>query len=330
MSGQMRRRDFIGLVGAAATWPLTARAQQSAMPVIGYFGARAAQTDKPMLAAFWQGMNENGYVETRNVAIEYRWAEGQHNRFPALVRELVDRQVAIIVTSGGGDAALAAKAATATIPIVFVTGEDPVRSGLVASFNRPGGNLTGVANFLAELTGKQLGLLREMVPKAAIIAVLVDPKEGSAESQVNDALAAMRELHQQIMVLKASTEGELEAAFATVAEQHVGALLVGGGPFFVTNARRLVALAARHAVPAMYFRREYVEAGGLMSYGSNIAEGYRQLGIYTAKILSGARPADLPVVRPTKIELLINLKTAKTLGIETPPTLLARADEVIE
>jgi putative tryptophan/tyrosine transport system substrate-binding protein len=326
----MKRREFITvLAGGAAGWPFLARAQQ-ALPVIGYFGARSAEIDGPMLAAFRQGLNEAGYVEGKNVAIEYRWAGGRHDRLATLAQELVHQQVSVIVTSGGGSAALAAKEATATIPIVFVTGDDPVRSGLVASLNRPGSNLTGVANFLAELGAKQVGLLRELVPTAQAIAILVDPNEGAAQSQVSDAQDAGRALGQQIVALKAGTEAEIDAAFDTLVQRRVDALLVGAGPFFVTHADRLVALAARYAVPTMYFRREYTEAGGLISYGSNIAEGYRQIGVYAAKILKGARPADLPVVRPTTIELVINLKTAKALGLEVPPSLLARADEVIE
>jgi putative tryptophan/tyrosine transport system substrate-binding protein len=327
----MRRRDFIKFAaGSAITWPLAARAQQSVMPVIGYLSMRSAESDVPMLAAFRHGLNETGQIEGRNVAIEFRWGDGQYDRLPALVEDLVRRQVAIIVTSGGEQAALAAKAATATIPIVFNLGEDPVRFGLVASLNRPGGNLTGVTSLLAVLGAKQLALLRELVPKAVTIGMLVNPNDPWAESYTTNTQAAAREVGQQLVVLSASTERDIDATLAALVQQRADALLVANSPFFLTRADYLIALVARHALPTIYWRREMADAGGLMSYGSNTAELYGQMGIYAGKILNGANPADLPVIQPTKFELIINLKTAKTLGLEVPPTLLARADEVIE
>ena len=325
-----RRELLVALGGAAAAWPLAARAQQPAMPVIGYLSMRSAKSDLPMLAAFRQGLNETGFVEGKNVTIEYRWGDGQYDRLPAFAANLVRQRVAVIVTSGGGPAALAAKMATTEIPVVFNMGEDAVRAGLIASINRPGGNLTGVMSLLDILGAKQLGLLRELVPRASTIAMLVNPNDTWAETQIAHTQTAARELGQELIVLNASAESEINAAFSTMSNRRAGALLVVASPLFVTRADHLVALAASHALPAIYFRRELADAGGLMSYGSSTSELYGQMGIYTGKILNGAKPADLPVIQPTKFVLVINLKTARALGLEVPPKLLALADEVIE
>jgi putative ABC transport system substrate-binding protein len=326
----MRRREFITLLGGgAAAWPVAARAQQP-MPVIGYLSARSAESDVTMLAAFRRGLGEMGYVEGRNVTIEFRWGDGQYDRLAALAIDLAQRQVAVIVTSGGENAALAAKTATASIPIVFNVGEDPVRAGLIASLNRPGGNLTGVTSLLGGLSTKQVGLLQQLLPKADVIAMLINPQDTWAASLTSDTQMAAVALRRQLVVLEASTEQEIDVAFATLIQQRAAALLVAASPFFVTSATRLIGLSARHALPTIYFRRELAYAGGLMSYGSSTAELYGQMGVYAGKILSGAKPANLPVQQPTKFELVINLKTAKALGLYVPPTLLATADEVIE
>jgi putative ABC transport system substrate-binding protein len=327
----MRRREFIGLMGVVAMFSThRAYAQQPGMPTIGYLSARSSASDVSMLSAFNRGLKETGYVVGKNVAIEFRWGDGHYDRLPALAEDLVHQNVAIIVTSGGEISAQAAKTATAKIPIVFNVGEDPVQHGLVASLNRPGGNVTGVTSLLGTLGTKQLGLLRDLVPNAGVIAMLVNPGDTWAKTQISNTEAAALAVGQQLIVLRASTESDIDAAFATLVQQRVGALLVGTSPFFVTQASRLIGLAASHAVPTIYFRREIADAGGLMSYGSSTAELYGQMGIYVGKILSGANPADLPVMQATKFELVINIKTAKSLGFEIPPMLLARADEVIE
>ena len=327
----MKRRDFITLLGGAATaWPLAARAQQSAMPVIGFLNPTSLDSNVDHLRAFRQGLKEAGYVEGENVAIEYRWAENQIDRLPALAAELARKQVAVIATTGATSAASAAKAATTTIPIVFLTGADPVESGLVASLARPGGNLTGINLLAIELTAKRLELLRDMVPAATRLAVLVNPAGVAPETTLRDVEAAARAMRLQVQVLNAGTSPQINAAFATFMRERPDALFVGADPFFVSRRVQLVHLASRHAVPAAYTQRTYAEAGGLMSYGSSLTDAFRQVGVYTGRILKGAKPADLPVVRSTKFELVINAETARMLGLTIPDKLLALADEVIE
>jgi ABC-type uncharacterized transport system substrate-binding protein len=325
----MRRRAFIALIGgAAAAWPLTARAQQPAMPVIGFVRSTSSADSAHLVAAFRQGLKEAGFIEGQNCAIEYRWADNQFDRLRALVADLLRLPVAVIV--GNFNAALAAKAATTTVPIVFASGGDPVGDGLVASLNRPGGNVTGI-NFLGgELGAKRLELLRQLVPKAATIAVLVNPDRADTEADRRDVLAAARAIGQQLVVLDVGSDQNIEPAFGTIVQRGAGALYVGAGAFTNSHRERFVALAARHALPTIYSQREAVEAGGLMSYGTNIPDAYRHAGVYAARILKGEKPADLPVMRSTRFELMLNLKTAKTLGLEIPPTLLALADEVLE
>ena len=325
----MKRREFITLLGgAAATWPLATRAQQT-MPVIVYLSGRSAEDTTHLVAEFRRGLVEDGYVEGQNVAIQYRWALGQVDRLPALAAELAGRSVAILVATGGESAALAAKAATSTIPIVFSMG-DPVKAGLVASYNRPGGNATGINLLTQTLEPKRLGLLHELVPQAATIGFLLNPNFPSAEDQSKDMQEAARAIGLHIHVLRANTDREIEAAFETVAQDRIGALAVGASPFFDTRRNTLVALAARHAVPTMYHFREFAAAGGLMSYGIDPVDAYRQVGVYAGRILKGAKPADLPVLQPTKFEFVINLKTAKALSLEIPARLLSFVDEVIE
>jgi len=324
----MNRRDFITLLGgAAAAWPLATRAQQAAMPVVGLLIARSP--DPSELAALRQGLAESGYEEGRNVAIEQRWVDGGLDRLPALAADLVKDRVDVII-AGGLTSALAVKAATATIPLVFLAADDPVKFGLVASLSRPGGNATGLNLLTSELTTKRLELVRELLPGAATIAVLVNPRSPEAEPQLRDLQETARNVGQPLRVLSASSEPEIDAAFAILAKQRVAALLVTNDPFFRGSRDHLIALAGRHAVPTVYDRRSYAAAGGLMSYGTHYLEGYRKLGIYASKILNGAKPADLPVEQSTRFELVINLNTAKALGLTVPPTLLARADEVIE
>jgi putative ABC transport system substrate-binding protein len=324
----MRRREFITGLGSAAAWPLVVRAQQPAPPVIGYLSPQSAELDYKVTVAFLQGLKETGYVEGENVAVEYRWAENQLDRLPVLAADLVRRRVAAIVADGATPA-LAAKAATTTIPIVFVTGADPVALGLVASLNRPGANLTGSANLWIELAPKQLQLLRELVPNAAVFGVLADPAAAVTPSIVANLQAAARTLGLQLIVVNVRTDTDLETAFASFSQQHVVAVLVGNSVFY-RRPEQLAALVARHALPAIYPFREYALAGGLMSYGSSFGYLYHQIGIYTGRILKGEKPADLPVQQVTKIELTINLKTAKALGLTIPETLLATADEVIQ
>ena len=329
---QLRRREFITLLGgAAAAWPLSARAQQPAMPVIGFFNPQSPDGFRDHLRAFRQGLKETGYSEGENVAIEYRWGEGQFDRLPALAAELVRRQVVVIAATGGIASARAAKAVTTTIPIVFTVAEDPVGVGLVASLNRPGGNLTGV-NFLnTELAAKRLELLRELVPGTARVAVLINPANAmNAENTLRDAENAARAMGLQIQVLKASNSGEINAAFAALASERPDALFMGGDGLFLNRRFQLVNLASRHAVPVTYADRQFPEVGGLMSYGTNNLDAYRQVGVYAGRILKGAKPADLPVVQSSKFELVINSQTATMLGLPIPPTLLALADEVIE
>ena len=326
----MKRRTFITLLGGAATaWPLAVRAQQSAMPVIGVLDGRSADESTPLVAALRRGLNETGFVEGRNVAIEHHWAHGQYDRLPALAADLVRRQVTVIATSGNASA-LAAKTATATIPIVFLTGADPVQAGLVASLSRPGGNLTGVTSLGVELGPKRLELLHELVPAATTIAILVNPANRSAEIQVRDMQAAARTLGLELHILQASTEREIDAAFAALTRLRAGALVISPEAFFNSRSEQLAALTVRHAVPAIYTYREFAAAGGLMSYGGSITDSYRQAGIYVGRILKGEKPADLPVQQSAKVELIINMKTAKALGLTVPFALLGRADEVIE
>jgi putative tryptophan/tyrosine transport system substrate-binding protein len=326
----MRRREIIKLLGgAAATWPLVARAQQGTLPVIGWLSARSPSEAASVLQAFRQGLGQVGYFEGKNVTIEYRWAEGRYDRLPALAAELVSRQVTVIAATGGEPSPLAAKAATTTIPIVCTLGGDPVETGLVASLNQPGGNLTGTTIMAVEMGPKRLDFARQLVPDATAVAMLINPRFPTASAEAREVQGAAR-LGIHINLLNASTESEIDAAFTTIVEQKNGALIIGTDPFLLGQRDQLVRLAARHMVPTIYFLREFVEAGGLMSYGPNIANGYRQAGVYTGLILNGANPAVLPIVRPTQFLLYLNLKTAKTLGLQIPPLLLALADEVIE
>jgi putative ABC transport system substrate-binding protein len=326
----MRRREFITVLGGAATWPLAARAQQKPMPVIGVLLPTSTSPSAPLMGAFRQGLSDAGYVEGQNVAIEYRYAEDHYDRLPALAADLVDRKVDLIVANSP-PAALAAKSATSTIPIVFRGGADPVGDGLVASLARPGGNLTGVSMLLDELTAKRLVLLTELVPRAQVIALLMNPSNRtSAERVIREVEEAARTRGSQLHVLKAGSEGEIDTAFASLVELQAGALVVAADPFLSSRREQIVALASRHAVPSIYAWREFAAAGGLISYGASLTSAFRLVGHYAGKVLNGTKPADLPVQQPTTFELVINLKTAKALGLAVPPTVLAIADEVIE
>ena len=326
---QLHRRSFITLLGGAAVWPLAARAQQPAMPVIGFLNSASPGPFAPLVAGFLRGLKEAGYVEGQNVTIENRWAEGKYDRLPELARDLVRQQVAVIAATTT-PAALAAKAATPSIPIVFETAGDPIKLGLVNSLNRPGRNVTGVTQLNSELVSKRLGLLHDLIPTATVIGLLLNPNDPRAETQSAEMQEAAHALGLQIHIVNASTEGEIDSAFATLAQLRADALIVGTGEFFNSRPERLAEQAARHAMPAFYQLRQFAAAGGLISYGTSITDAYRQAGVYTGRILKGEKPADLPVLRPTKFELIINLKTAKTLGLTIPPGVLAIADEVIE
>ena len=311
-------------------WPLAAGAQQPKLPVIGFMSSRSARDSAQLLQAFHRGLREVGYIEGQNVAIEYRWAEGRYERLAALAAELADRQVAVIAAVGGGPSARAAKAATLTIPIVMSIGDDPVEAGFVKSLNRPGGNITGVMLFTSVIGSKRLGLLRELVPQGGAIALLANLATSSGQTQKRDVENVAREIGQQVMVVNAGSDEELEATFVTLAQNRIVALMVGGDPYFDTRRDRIIELVAKHRWPAIYQFRDYVQAGGLMSYGASIVETYFQNGIYVGRILGGAKPADMPVQLPTKFELVINMKTAKALGVAIPPGVLAITDEVIE
>jgi ABC-type uncharacterized transport system substrate-binding protein len=325
----LRRREFVALLGGAAVaWPRVARAQQPTMPVVGFLRATAAAGSAHFVGAFRQGLREAGFVEGQNVAIDFRWTEDQSDRLSVIATELVQRRVAVIVATGIAMPAL--KAATASIPIIFVTGYDPIRTGFVTSLSRPGGNITGVVFTITDLMTKRLGLLHELVPKEAVIAVLLDPNQLDVEAELGEAEAAARALGRQILIVKATSDHEFKGTFATIVQAGAGALLVGGGPAFLNHRRQLVALSVRHALPAGFPTRDYPEAGGLMSYGPSIADAYRRAGTYAGRVIKGEKPGDLPVELASKFDLIVNLATAKAIDFEIPPTLLARADEVIE
>jgi putative ABC transport system substrate-binding protein len=329
----MKRREVIALLGgAAAAWPLAARAQQAAMPVIGFLNGQSPQAYAPQVAAFRRGLNEAGYVEGQNVAMEYRWAEGRLDRLPPLAADLVRRQVAVIAATGGNNSALVAMQATSTIPIVFTSSDNPMERGLVASINRPGGNVTGVSWFDAELGPKRLGLLHELVPNATIVAHLINPNNPESVRQPAELQHGARAIGLQLVVLTATTAGDIDTAFTAMVQNRVGALLVGSDPFFGNRREQIIALAAQHAIPTIYgdAGREVAAAGGLMSYGNSLVDAYRRAGIHTGRILAGAKPSELPVDQATKFELIINLKTAKALGLDVPMRLMMQIDEAIE
>jgi ABC-type uncharacterized transport system substrate-binding protein len=327
----VKRREFITLLGGAAVaWPLAAQAQQQAVPVVGFLHPSSPEPFGHIVNGFRRGLNDTGFVEGQNVAIEYRWARGEYDRLPALAAELVQRRVRVILAGGGEVGALAVKAATSTIPILIITSSDPVKSGLIASFNRPGGNITGLMTATSILEAKKFGLLCEMVPNARVVAMIINPDYPPNDADAVEVQSAAQSIGRHLLVLKANSPQAIDTAFATLMEQRAGALHVGGDPFLVGRSQQLVALATRHAIPAIYDFRESVVAGGLMSYGSNLPNNYRQLGVYAGRILKGERAAELPVMHPAIFDFVINLVTAKALGLEVPPTLLARADEVIE
>jgi putative ABC transport system substrate-binding protein len=330
MTACIGRRDFITLLGGTVAWPLVARAQQPAMPVIGFMSSRSPEDSAHLVEAFRGGLAEGGFVEGQNVAIEFRWARGQYDLLPTMAVELVSRRVNVLTTAGGEPSALAAKRATSTIPIVFGLGSDPVTAGLVESYNRPGGNATGVTLLTRLMEPKRLGLLRDLMPGVALVGVLLNPSYPIAEHQLQDIEEAARRIDQPIVVVKASTDVELDAAFAALVREHADALLVGADPYFDTRRDRIIDFARRQRLPAIYQFREYALAGGLLSYGVSITDAYRQYGVYTAAVLKGAKPTDLPVLQPTKFELVINLTTAKVLGVKISDNLLTLADEVIE
>ena len=326
----MKRREFIAGLGGAVAWPLVARAQQTAMPVIGFLSSGSSASWMSFVNGFHRGLKEAGFIDGQNVALEYRWAEGQYDRLAGMAADLVASRVAVIFAAGGSDPARAAKAATATIPIAFYSAADPIKAGLVDSLNRPGGNITGVSMMSSTLEAKRLELLHSLVPKASTIAALINPNYPAAKSEAQDVHEAAVRLGVTPLVLSTGTDQDIDTAYATLVAQGAGALLVAQDPFLVSRREKIIALAVRHAMPAMYSLREYAMDGGLISYGPDFVDGFRQAGIYVGKILKGEKPSDLPVMQPTKFELIINLKTAKTLGLEIPPTLLAVADEVIE
>jgi len=330
MSAGMKRREFITLLGGAVAWPLAARAQQAALPVVGFLSSRSADDSARVVAAFREGLAETGYIDGRDAKIEFRWAQGEFDRLPALAAELVHRPVAVLAAVGGFQTPRAAQGATNAIPIVFGIGEDPVKEGLVPNLNRPGSNVTGATFFTALLGAKRLGLLHDLVPKAEVVGLLVNQNTSQGQGQIRDVQRAARDLGLGLIVLNGGSDGDLEAASASLAQQRVAALMVGADPFFDTRRVRLIALVAQHQLPAIYQFRDYALAGGLMSYGASITDLYRQVGVYVGRILKGERPADLPVMLPTKFEFVLNLKTARALGIEIPANLLTLADEVIE
>jgi len=326
----MRRREFITLLGGAVASPLAARAQQPALPVIGFMSGRSPEDSTHLVAAFRQGLAENGFVEGQTVAIEFRWADGDYDRLPALAADLVSRKVAVLVGVGGDVSAVVATKATRTIPVVFGMGGDPIKAGLVASFNRPGGNVTGYTVLTSQMESKRLGLMRELVPGVSLIGILVNPQLPATVQELADLEPAAKGVNQQLFVARADNDAELDTALASFVQQRVGAFLVTSAPFFDTRMNRIVSFAAQNRLPAIYQFREYAVAGGLISYGPNIVESYRNAGVYVGRILKGEKPADLPVLQPTKFDFVINLKTAKVLGLTVPPTLLAEAGEVIE